>query len=95
MTGSSLAANRPKVPPVLVAALSPRRDGVLDLETFGRRLAFFARAGLSGVLVGGSTGRGDRLEPAELAVLLERCAGAAPHMERIAGCVDLRRYISI
>ncbi|MCB9831929.1 MAG: dihydrodipicolinate synthase family protein [Planctomycetes bacterium] len=53
-------------PRVLAALVSPRRAGHLDESALGLLVDRLAGAGLDGFLVGGSTGRGDRLSAEEL-----------------------------
>ncbi len=76
---------RDDAPPVLVAAVTPRRAGRFDRTGFESNLRTYRAAGLQGVLCGGSTGRGDALDTADLIAQLTLVRAQAPGLEIMAG----------
>ena len=70
---------------ILSAITTPfRADGELDLDAFEAHVRWLGETGLDGVFVGGTTGEGVLLEPAELEALAARAAAAAGKMRVIA-----------
>jgi 4-hydroxy-tetrahydrodipicolinate synthase len=71
----------------LVAIVTPMRpDGAVDFDAWGRLIDFHARAGTSGIVVGGTTGESATLSDAELGELTQRaCTLARGRMAVIAG----------
>src|SRR5580692_6956863 len=71
----------------LVAIVTPMRpDGAVDFDAWGRLIDFHARAGTSGIVVGGTTGESATLTDAELGELTQRaCTLARGRMAVIAG----------
>jgi dihydrodipicolinate synthase/N-acetylneuraminate lyase len=66
---------------ILSAITTPfRADGELDLDAFEAHVRWLGEAGLDGVFVGGTTGEGVLLEPAEVEALAARAAAAAGGM---------------
>lgn len=58
-------------------------DGTVDLDAFGRHVAWLAETGLDGVFVAGTTGEGVLLEADEVAALVERAVADRPDGLRV------------
>jgi dihydrodipicolinate synthase/N-acetylneuraminate lyase len=77
-----------RVSGTLAAAVTPLRDGGerLDEEAFGPLLDFYAKGGLDGLLVLGTTGEGILLEDRERRRVAERAVAGATGLSVIVHC---------
>ncbi len=76
----------PDLPQDLVALITPfDRSGELDLDAHRHNIKHLSQAGMSGVLIGGSTGEGPYLEVGERRSLIEEAKSLFPEAHVMAG----------
>jgi dihydrodipicolinate synthase/N-acetylneuraminate lyase len=68
------------------ALISPfRRNGGIEIDAHRHNVSALGRRGVTGFLIGGSTGEGPYLEPGEREVLVAAARESAPHAFLLAG----------
>ncbi len=75
-----------RLPRVLPALLTPfTRRGVIDEDAHSENVAELARQGITGFVIGGSTGQGPYLEPGERSTLVAGARAARPSAYLMCG----------